>query len=125
MESQRFDDLTKRIGVSSRRRFLGGIVGIAGVLVGGRPAVNETEAARRGYSGPPLPTPAPRSGGHIWVHHGCIDGCGCHSCSYDENEFVVFDTFIMMDLRSGPCPYSTRQECCVWAVEMNSCDMDR
>jgi hypothetical protein len=123
MDDRRFDALTKRIGITSRRSFLGGLAGIAGVLVGGHLATNETEAARRGYSGPPIPTPAPN--GHIWVHHGCLDGCGCYSCSYEEGEFVVFDTFIIMDLNSGQCPYSTRQQCCTWAVEMNSCDMDR
>lgn len=90
-------------------------------LVGGRLATRHADAARRGYSGPPTPTP----NGHIWVHHGCLDGCGCYSCSYEEGEFVVFDAFIIMDLNSGQCPYATRKECCTWAVEMNTCDMDR
>jgi hypothetical protein len=56
MDDQRFDALAKRVG-TSRRSLLKKMVGLGGAVAVARLGVSETEAARRGYSGPPSGPP--------------------------------------------------------------------
>lgn len=53
MDDRRFDDLARRLG-GSRRRFLLRSVGLGVAIATGRVAIDDTEAARRGYAGPSL-----------------------------------------------------------------------
>ena len=63
MDDRRFDALTRRLGtLSSRRSALKGLVGLGGILTTGAVIHGQTDAARRGFSGPsffPTPTPTP------------------------------------------------------------------
>ncbi|TXG86767.1 MAG: twin-arginine translocation signal domain-containing protein [Thermomicrobiales bacterium] len=61
MDDRRFDQFTRSIaGATSRRGFLGRLLGVAGAtgaLVALAPG--DANAARRGYSGPKFPKPTP------------------------------------------------------------------
>ena len=67
MDHRRFDSITKQLGSgSSRRSVLKGLLGVGGIAATGLVIHGQTEAARRGFSGPtfpslhtPTPTPAP------------------------------------------------------------------
>ena len=63
MDDRRFDALTRRLGtLSSRRSALKALVGLGGLLTTGAVIHGQTDAARRGFSGPsvfPTPTPTP------------------------------------------------------------------
>jgi hypothetical protein len=59
MDDARFDALTRRFGQNgSRRALLKGLLGLGGVATAGA-VLHDTEAARRGQSGPPTTGPAP------------------------------------------------------------------
>lgn len=81
MDDRRFDWLTRGIAEGrSRRALLKGLLGLGTGIVLAKPAVDDAEAARRGYSGPPIPpkspTPAPEP-------PGCSSGstqCGSACC---------------------------------------------
>ena len=56
MDDRRFDALTRALGQGgSRRALLKGLLGLGGVTAAGA-VLHDTEAARRGFSGPALPT---------------------------------------------------------------------
>jgi hypothetical protein len=60
MEDHRFDSIAKQLGAdSSRRSVLKGLLGIGGIAVAGIAVNDQTEAARRGFSGPKIPSPTP------------------------------------------------------------------
>ena len=56
MDDRRLDQLAIRLG-GSRRRFLNQVAGLGGAAAVARLATDDAEAARRGYSGPPIPAP--------------------------------------------------------------------
>src|SRR5262245_50951623 len=59
MEDRRFDALTRALGrARSRRMVLKALLGLSGVTAAGA-ILHETDAARRGYSGPPTPGTLP------------------------------------------------------------------
>src|SRR5262245_48461634 len=59
MDGRRFDTLTRRLGeAGSRRTLLNTLLGLGGVAATGV-VLHDTEAARRGQSGPPTPGPLP------------------------------------------------------------------
>src|SRR5687768_9474074 len=59
MDDRRFDALTRALGKGgSRRTLLKGLLGLGGVTAAGA-VLRETDAARRGYSGPQTPGPQP------------------------------------------------------------------
>lgn len=62
MDGSRFDRLTRELGAGvSRRSFLARALGLGGAALSVSYSSNDAEAARRGYSGPKLPTcPGPR-----------------------------------------------------------------
>jgi hypothetical protein len=59
MDDRRFDNVTRAFGKGgSRRALLKSLLGLGGVAAAGTLVFGDTEAARRGYSGPPfLPRP--------------------------------------------------------------------
>ncbi len=63
MDDRRFDAIARKLASSSSRRTaLKGLLGIGGVAVAGLVRNGQTEAARRGFSGPTFsfsPTPPP------------------------------------------------------------------
>ena len=60
MDDQRFDALTKRIGSGmSRRALFKGFRGLGGAAATVAVVQDQTDAARRGFAGPKLPTPTP------------------------------------------------------------------
>jgi hypothetical protein len=57
MDDWRFDRLTKRLASAcTRRQMLKGLLGLGAVGAGAELVSNRTDAARRGFSGPPFPT---------------------------------------------------------------------
>ncbi len=76
MDHQRFDELTRALASGrNRRSVLRGMLGLGGALAGAA-AVTSADAARRGFSGPKLPTPPPCDGG--------LCGDPCDSCGMNE-----------------------------------------
>lgn len=67
MDDRRFELLVKSIGRStSRRTLLRGMLGIAATAAGVTALrQDETDAARRGFSGPTFPTPLPACGANL------------------------------------------------------------
>ena len=67
MDDRRFDLLVKSIGRStSRRTLLRGMLGIAATAAGVTALrQDQTDAARRGFSGPTFPTPLPACGANL------------------------------------------------------------
>ena len=60
MDDRRFDALIRAFGQGgSRRALLKGLLGLGGVTAAGA-VLHDTEAARRGYSGPSTSTPGPQ-----------------------------------------------------------------
>lgn len=65
MDDRKFDSIARQLGAgSTRRSVLKGLLGIGGIAATGVILQNQTEAARRGFSGPtlpvlPSPTPTP------------------------------------------------------------------
>lgn len=60
MDDRRFDAFVKTLAAgTSRRSLIKGLIGVAGVATAGMVLDDRTEAARRGFSGPILPTAAP------------------------------------------------------------------
>ena len=61
MDDQRFDSITRKLASgTSRRAALKGLLGIGGVAVAGLAGSGQTDAARRGFSGPSFSlTPTP------------------------------------------------------------------
>lgn len=60
MDDKRFDSIARQLGsVSSRRSVLKGLLGLGGVAAVGLAVHGQTDAARRGFSGPFGPTPVP------------------------------------------------------------------
>lgn len=60
MDDRQFDSLVRTLGsASSRRSFLKGLLGVSGIVATGFVVHDQALAARRGYSGPSLPTGQP------------------------------------------------------------------
>lgn len=89
MDDARFDSLTRGLGAAvNRRAALKGLLGLGAASVGIGRLADGADAARRGYSGPKLPTPAPDPCG-CGPNTTCIGGvcfascigCACGSCT--------------------------------------------
>lgn len=66
MDDRRFDSLVQSLaGIRNRRGILKGLLGVSAGFGAARVAAGETDAARRGFSGPTFPTPTPEP---------CVDG---------------------------------------------------
>jgi hypothetical protein len=61
MDDQRFDAIAKLMGTGSRRGFLKGMLGLGAVAFGSAVRIDDAEAARRGYSGPPISQTPPQT----------------------------------------------------------------
>lgn len=59
MDDRRFDSLTRQAGAGNRRGFLKVLLGLGGAAVTSAVLLVDTDAARRGFSGPSLPMPTP------------------------------------------------------------------
>jgi hypothetical protein len=58
MDDKRFDSIARQLGSgSSRRSVLKGLLGVGGVAAAGLVVHGQTDAARRGFTGPFGPTP--------------------------------------------------------------------
>ena len=93
MDERRFDAISRKLASSaSRRSTLRGILGFGGVAIAARFDQDGAEAARRGYSGPPLLVTLPTTqcssdydcGGDIVC---CVGDCCTvgQSCVTDPN----------------------------------------
>ncbi len=81
MDDRRFDALVRTMASgSSRRQMVKGLLGL-GAVVGAAALTQDAEAARRGFSGPKLPTPPPCvpvcTEGICGGPDGCGGACGC------------------------------------------------
>jgi hypothetical protein len=85
MDDRRFDSFVKTVATrSNRRRLLTGMLGLGAGAVVASIATDSTEAARRGFAGPTLPTPPamctsdgdPCSDGSECCSHCCVSGGG-------------------------------------------------
>lgn len=85
MDDRRFDSLARSLADGpSRRTLLKSMLGIAGAAIAGSAMTsNDAQAARRGFSGPKVPTPCvPNCAGSQCGSDGCGGTCGdCHSSS--------------------------------------------
>lgn len=61
MDDGRFDAFAVRLGTVGRRGFLKVLLGLGGAAVTSAVLLVDTDAARRGFSGPSLPMPAPET----------------------------------------------------------------
>jgi hypothetical protein len=107
MDDRTFESLIRSLAaVRTRRSAFKGLVGIGASIVTARVLVGDADAARRGFSGPKLPTPTPKpcvdgsaecvvpDGGTSiliceqgsWHEYPCINGQFCIS-SPDGNDF--------------------------------------
>jgi len=60
MDDKRFDSIARQLGSgSSRRAVLKGLLGVGAVAAVGLTVHGQTDAARRGFTGPFGPTPVP------------------------------------------------------------------
>jgi hypothetical protein len=59
MDDRKFDTLTRQAGAGNRRGFLKVLLGLGGTAVISAALLGDTDAARRGFSGPSLPSPTP------------------------------------------------------------------
>jgi hypothetical protein len=77
MDDRRFDSFTKSVANrSNRRRLLTGMLGLSAGAIVAAIATDSTEAARRGFAGPKLPTPPSMCNG---VGDPCPDASDCCS----------------------------------------------
>lgn len=84
MDDSRFDALIRAFGRGgSRRTLLKGLLGLGGLVAAGS-TLDDTEAARRGYPGPPTPVPPNLgSGACVGVGQICnalVKCCSGYSC---------------------------------------------
>ena len=80
MDDRRFDALARSLAAGvSRRQSLRGLLGFTGAL-GGIALTHEADAARRGFSGPPLLC-SPRCDGTTCADDGCGRPCRCEDVS--------------------------------------------
>jgi hypothetical protein len=83
MDDRRFDWLTKELAQGRNRRSLLKVaLGLGAGIAAGTSALQSTDAARRGFTGPSLPTPTPEP------PVGCASGsspCGTHCCSDSDS----------------------------------------
>ena len=99
MDDRRFDALVRSLAAANtRRQVLKGVLGLS-VGLGATTVARHTEAARRGYSGPQLPTPpapcVPICDGTICgVQDGCGGTCVCGSGHYCSNGGCCEDTHL-------------------------------
>lgn len=100
MDNRHFDELTRALAAAhNRRAVVRGLLGLGAGVLAGAVSVSGTDAARRGFSGPKLPTPAP-----------CTDGlCGdsCESCAEGqacfENQCFSRCSQPSLDCSCGDC----------------------
>ena len=133
MDDRRFDSLARSLAAGrSRREVIKGMLGLGGAAVAGIAlASDDAQAARRGFSGPTLPTPTcvPQCAGAVCGGDGCGGACGecsgtatcfegacfrscdpsgpsCDSaCHCDAINFVcVFDQPVGTDCAANGCP---------------------
>ena len=77
MDNRRFDELTRVLALGhTRRTVVRGMLGLGVGALGSAVWTGGADAARRGFSGPRLPTPPPCSGG--------LCGDPCESCGTGE-----------------------------------------
>src|SRR5262245_18680249 len=80
MDDDRFDSLARSLAAGrSRRAMLKGMLGLGGAVVVTAAALpDHADAARRGFSGPVLPTPCvPSCSGTTCGPDGCGGSCRC------------------------------------------------
>ena len=104
MDDRRFDQLPKRLG-GSRRRFLNQVAGLCGAAAVARFATDDAEAARRGYSGPPIPAPGAAQRITIVVAAGAAGACipRARLASFPPNATLTATWYVYVGSdRSGP-----------------------
>jgi hypothetical protein len=112
MDDQRFDGIAKLIGrAGSRRSVLKALVGLGGLAVVHRDA----EAARRGYSGPPVPEP-PKPPDENCPGFACNDVCCERPCDSWGNCCPAGN--IVCD---GECCPRQQTECCLGVCCNGNC----
>ena len=79
MDDRRFDALARSLAAGcSRRDALKGMLGLGGAVIAGAMVHDQADAARRGYSGPPIPTSCtPQCDGTTCGSNGCGGTCAC------------------------------------------------
>lgn len=79
MDDLRFDRFVRSLAEGqSRRALLKSLVGFGGAAVAGASLADRADAARRGFSGPALPTPCvPQCDGTSCGSDGCGGTCAC------------------------------------------------
>ena len=94
MDDRRFDSFAKSVANrSNRRRLLTGMLGLSAGVVVAAIATDSTEAARRGFAGPTLPTPPsmcnpvgdPCSAASDCCSGCCVSGGGAPFVCADES----------------------------------------
>lgn len=113
MDDRRFDSITRAMANgASRRTMLKAFLGL-GVITSAGAVLHDADAARRGYSGPPIPrkTPTPPI-------TDC-DGLSCNGECCDPDETVCCDGYCC----NGTCHDS---QCCPpgnsWCADVGCCD---
>jgi hypothetical protein len=85
MDDRRFDSLVRQLASgATRRRMLKGLLGLGVTAAVGNAVVEDADAARRGYSGPQLPSPptgpcTPSCPAHYCGDDGCGNQCPCEA----------------------------------------------
>ena len=104
MDDRRFDELARQLG-GSRRRFLKQVVGLGGAAAVGSLAIDDAEAARRGYGGPAVPAPATDPSITIVFRAAPGGGCIPHGklASFPRNTQLNATWYVYVGSeRSGP-----------------------
>jgi hypothetical protein len=131
LDDDRFDALARTLGnATSRRAALKGLLGLGAAAVGVVQLAPEADAARRGFSGPNWPTPAPDPAPcSCGPNKTCIDGlcfasctgCECDGCTFIEGQGSfcsdeAYDT-------DGPCAgkCAAGYACAVGSLCMKPC----
>ena len=100
MNHRRFDELTRDLASGySRRAVMRGLLGLGGAAFAGGALAGSADAARRGFSGPKLPTPPPCTGG--------LCGDPCDACAENqacfENECFTRCAQPSLECSCGDC----------------------
>jgi hypothetical protein len=114
MDSHRFDDIVKTLGhATTRRTLLKALIGLGSVGAAGR-VLQDAEAARRGYSGPTVPTPTEPARDDEPIAPETCPGIVCDGecCPKQQTECcqgvccagTCYDGVLCCPQGMGPCP---------------------